>query len=260
MYYELYIDIFFLVNFMMDYLLLLLLRKLLSSTATRGNAAFGALLGSLLTCVVMMVPYLSIIVKFVAFHTVINVVMIKVGLKIKGAKKILRAVIMLYIGSVVLGGILTCFRQYVRAGSLFFALAVGSYYVALLVLKVLTYIQKIKQYRCEVVLCNDGHNETFKGLIDTGNSLRDPLSGKPVCIMNRALFEARMGGEKAQVRYCIPYCSVGETNGSIPVVEVDEMYVKSDQLYQVRKPVIGLCQEEITASDEYEMILNPDIL
>lgn len=260
MYYELYIDVFFFVNFMMDYLLLLLVKKLISSTATHGNIVLGALSGSLMTCAAVLIPGLSIAVKFVVFHTVINVVMIKVGLKIKGRRETVRAVIMLYIGSVVLGGILTWFRQYARMGSLFFVLAVGAYYTALLILKVLTYMQKIKQYRCEVVLVKDGFRGQFRGLIDTGNSLRDPYSGKPVCVISRVVFERHMEGVALEIRYEIPYRSVGEANGSIPVISLDKMYVKSDRTYEVDGPVIGLCEEHITVSDAYEMIVNPDVL
>lgn len=41
MYYELYIDVLFLVNFMMDYILLLLVRRMLKCTATHGNIWYG---------------------------------------------------------------------------------------------------------------------------------------------------------------------------------------------------------------------------
>ena len=50
MYYELYIDVLFLVNFMMDYILLLLVRRMLKCTATHGNICMGAMTGSFLMC------------------------------------------------------------------------------------------------------------------------------------------------------------------------------------------------------------------
>ena len=56
MYYELYIDVLFLVNFMMDYILLLLVRKMLKCTATHGNVFMGAMTGSFLTCLIIVLP------------------------------------------------------------------------------------------------------------------------------------------------------------------------------------------------------------
>ena len=56
MYYELYIDVFFLVNFMMDYLLLRLTGKMMKCSATHGRIIAGAAAGSLCTCAVMVIP------------------------------------------------------------------------------------------------------------------------------------------------------------------------------------------------------------
>ena len=50
MYYELYIDVLFLVNFMMDYILLLITRRLIKADASYGRVCLGALAGSILTC------------------------------------------------------------------------------------------------------------------------------------------------------------------------------------------------------------------
>ena len=80
MYYELYVDVFFLVNFMMDFLLLLITRKILKCSATHGNICLGSLVGSLLTCFVVVLPIRSAILKLMLFHIVINVLMIYIGL------------------------------------------------------------------------------------------------------------------------------------------------------------------------------------
>ena len=81
--YELYIDVLFLVNFMMDYILLLLVRKMLKCTATHGNICIGAMTGSFLTCLVIILPVLHPFLKFILFHVVVNTAMIKAGLRSK---------------------------------------------------------------------------------------------------------------------------------------------------------------------------------
>lgn len=41
----------------------------------------------------------------------------------------------------------------------------------------------------------------------------------------------------------IPFCSVGETQGLLPVMEIEEMYVHREKEYRIRHPVIGICGE-----------------
>ena len=129
MYYELYVDVFFLVNFMMDFLLLLIARKILKCSATHGNICLGSLVGSLLTCFVVVLPVRSAILKLMLFHIVINVLMIYIGLRVHTLREIVRAWIALYIGGFLLGGVFTYFQQYLKMGSLFFAVAVFSYWI-----------------------------------------------------------------------------------------------------------------------------------
>ena len=125
MYYELYIDVLFLVNFMMDSLLLLSVNQVLKCPTTRGRIFLGGALGSVLTCAVTVVPMPGVI-KLIIFHAVINTFMIKTGLKIKGKKQFWKAFGLLYIAAFLYRGILQAFHPYARAGSLFFAAAVGS--------------------------------------------------------------------------------------------------------------------------------------
>ena len=120
MYYELYIDVLFLVNFMMDYILLLITRKIIKSKISYGNICLGALVGSVLTCVVAAIPVPYTFIKFILFHAVINVVMIKIGLRIRWNRDFLRALITLYISGFLVGGVFSCLDQYVKTGSLFF--------------------------------------------------------------------------------------------------------------------------------------------
>ena len=84
MYYELYIDVFFLENLMMDSLLLLALDHILKCGRARGRLFLCGALGSLLTCAAVDAP-LPGPVKLVLFHVVINSVMILTGLKFRSA-------------------------------------------------------------------------------------------------------------------------------------------------------------------------------
>ena len=84
MYYELYIDVFFLVNFMMDAILLEILRKILGCPVSHGRVLLGAGAGAFGTCVVLcLLPYGF--VRIVASHGLINLIMLKTGFGIRWA-------------------------------------------------------------------------------------------------------------------------------------------------------------------------------
>ena len=128
MYYEIYIDVFFLINFMMDYLLLAAVCRMLSMEFKRRRVLLGALMGAVLTCLVIIIPTGGI-VRLILCHLIVNSAMVMTGLGVKSARELVKALLMLYGGGFLLGGIFSFFGQYIRTGSLFFLFAVVSYEV-----------------------------------------------------------------------------------------------------------------------------------
>lgn len=259
MYYELYVDVLFLVNFMMDYLLLLLVKKMLKCSATHGSVLLGAVLGSALTCLVVILPVPCAVLKFILFHGVVNTFMIRAGLKIKRMKEFAKAYIMLYAGGFLLGGVLQALHQYIRAGSLFFAIAIGGYHIVSKLWDFIASVQKVNQYRCEVDLYLGETRCRVTGMIDTGNGLRDPVSDQPVSILDKAVARQFLGNVKlSRVRY-IPYHSIGKKEGVLLALKIDRMCIHREEAYWVRDPLIGVSDETISAKGEYQMILNPNL-
>lgn len=259
MYYELYIDVLFLVNFMMDYILLLVSRKILKCTATHGNICLGALTGSLLTCLTVSLPIPYAFIKFILFHTIVVIAMVKIGLRIRLNRTFVKAVVMLYVSGFLVGGVFQYLNQYVKVGSLFFALAVASYYISSGVLAFLASVLHIGQCKCEVTLYQEDRQCRLKAIIDTGNRLKDDLTGKPISVMDQQAARSLFGeGIPKGIRY-VPYHSIGRKSGVMPVVAVDRICISGEEEQWVEKPLIGISEEDISAGGEYEMILNPDI-
>ena len=77
---------------------------------------------------------------------IVNTFMIRVGLKIKNMKGFVKAYVLLYIGGFLLGGVMQAANQYIKVGSLFFAIAVGGYYVVSKLWDFIASVQKINQY------------------------------------------------------------------------------------------------------------------
>lgn len=258
MYYELYVDILFLINFMMDYILLLLVKKILKCTATLGNIALGALVGALLTCLVVALPLPWWFIKFLLYHVGVNVLMLKLALHLQWDKKLWKAIFLLYISSFLLGGMLEYVRQYVEIGSLFFVLAIGCYYVSSGVWKILSLIFKTGQCRCDVDLYMNGRCVTVPALIDTGNTLRDKFTGKAVSIIESQIAQELLDGEIPEGLRYISYHTIGRKNAVMPVVVLDGLRIVGEGEKWVDKPMIGISEEKISSDGEYRMIINPD--
>lgn len=259
MYYELYIDVFFLENFAMDFILLAIVRRMLKCPATYWRICLGALAGSFLTCLAIAVPIPYASVKLILFHGLASVVMIRAGLGIRGGREIFRALVLLYISGFLTGGVFRFLGQYVRTGSLFLVLAAVSYYAVSGIWSLIAYLAKQSHYRCQVVLLKGGRTLKVQALIDTGNCLKDNLTGKPVSILDKKAVRKLCGeNDMTGVRY-IPYHSIGKAEGVMPLIMLDGMYVCRKEKEWIEKPLAAISEEDMTA-DRYEMILNPDVL
>ena len=230
-----------------------------SCSATHGKICLGAAIGSFLTCVVVVLPIPYAFVKFVLFHMFVNTCMIRVGLKIKTIPSFVKAMIMLYIGGFLLGGIMESFSQYVRVGSLFLFLAILGYYMVLGIWKFLSYLQRWNQIHCKVDLYLNDKVYQVRGLIDTGNGLRDPISGQPVSVLEQKMAKKLLEEKKEKNFRYVPYRTIGKTKGVLPVFRVDRMCIHRNTEQWIETPLIGISEEEISAKGEYEMILNPNL-
>ena len=258
MYYELYVDVLFCINFMMDYLLLLIVKKMLKCSATHGNICLGAVVGSLLTCIVMILPIPYAIIKVLLYHAVINTCMIRVGLKIKNIRSFVKAMMMLYIGAFLLGGVLGALQPYLRIGSLFVVVSIAGYYLVLGIWKFATYVQRWNQCHYEVELHFGGKVYQVQGLLDTGNRLMDPVSGSPVSVLDKRTANELLGEKTENFRY-ISYRTIGKEHGVMPVFRIDGIRICGEKEYWIENPLIGVSEKEIGAEGEYEMILNPNL-
>ena len=97
MYYELYIDVLFLMNFMMDSLLLLAVKKVMNCPVSNGRVFLGSAAGAALTCLVLACPLPSAL-KLLAGYVGISSIMVRTGLNLRWGKPFWKAFVLLYGG------------------------------------------------------------------------------------------------------------------------------------------------------------------
>ena len=165
--------------------------------------------------------------------------------------------ITLYIGGFLAGGIFSFLGQYAQVGSLFFALAVASYYLASGALKMLSLLFHFGEIHCEVRLVYGERTCSAAAVIDTGNHLRDPVSGKAVSIITRHMAEKLMSLEELKSLRKIEYHTIGKGRGMLPVIIIDSLWIEGEE-QSYEKPMIAV-SDDASFGTRYDMILNPDI-
>jgi len=261
MYYEVYIDVLFLVNFMMDSLLLLFVGKALKCARSYARIFLSAAIGALSTCVVMFTSFLPSFVKIIVLNTAVNSLMIAVAFQIKSWRLFFRAMMLLYIFAFLFGGILQWFYPYLKTGSIFFSAVIVSSFLIKRIWRFVFGFFSRQQKMCQVILYFEGREISLQAFVDTGNTLKDPLSGQPVHILEqRALAGKTDNWENGCLRY-IPFRTVsGE--GVMPVIRFEKMcvHLQSKEDIWIECPMIGISKECIFTQEEYQMLLNPEIL
>lgn len=98
-------------------------------------------------------------------------------------------------------------------------------------------------------------------IIDTGNRLKEPLTGQPVSIVDAQAVQELLGEnwESRRGFYLVPYHSLGTEKSWMRAVTADRLCVKlPDGTVQTERPVIALYEGSVAAAGAYRMILHPE--
>lgn len=265
MYYEIYMDALFLVNFVMNLYLLLLTDLAAGRTATRLRLAAGALLGAAVYCLCLIAVYVPPWLKMAGGTVLASALMVKITFRPVNMRSCMRLTESLAGYSFLMGGILLALMRYVEGftdrtvGMAGIMGAGGIAYLAVTFL--LERRRKEKQGFCRVTLVEGENSVEVDALIDTGNGLTEPISGKPVSVVGQSVLEKLWPQGLPEVYRAIPYHSVGCEHGIMKGYLAGKMIIENQGLQNtVCQVYLGVGENKISASGSYGMILNPQQL
>ena len=121
----------------------------------------------------------------------------------------------------------------------------------------------------KVVLVQGDVRVEADALIDSGNSLRDPVSGRPVSVAQRSFLEGQLAlpppiweavgtGEKPVEGFrLVPYHTLNG-RGLMQVMEIDRITVKRDgEERLIQGALLGLCEGLLSEKGSCQIILHP---
>lgn len=257
-----YIDSVFFNNLIMDLFLLLLTAKTLKKTTTFIKKMVGSLIGAVGYCLILCLPGDNFLKGLLGMLPV-AAVMVKTGCGTKGFKELLYGMGYLFTYSFLMGGFILFLTGRIpffkgKRDSLTVILLAGYLGFTLCRLCMEKYKKEKKNHFCKVHLSGDKGEIEIYGLIDTGNGLKDPISGKEVAILEERVWQDMQRCKRAEKYKLIPFHSIGKENGILEGYEVDKIQIEektgSRDLVNV---IIAVFKGNISAKGDYQMILPP---
>lgn len=128
--------------------------------------------------------------------------------------------------------------------------------VSLPLVGLVLYAMKKREEYTEVSFLANGQVKTTVALKDTGNCLRDPLTGLPVCVVS-AEWKKPLKLQEDELRK-IPYETIGGSD-EIQIYPVTRFYIKKKtEMTEQKKMLLGFGQSSMFRGKKYQMILHKD--
>ena len=196
---KIYLDLVFILNFIYDLLLLMTVDITLKRHAKFIRLILSAILGAL-SLVILFFPCEEVILFI--FKIIASVLMILVAFGYKNIKYFGTNMIYLYMCSVILGGFLYFLNvefSYKREGMVFYFEGLSINYVLLLIVSPIIlylYVREHKKFKSTYnynykisIVFRDNKCLECNGFLDTGNKLKDPITGKNIVLLDKKLLK-----------------------------------------------------------------------
>ena len=229
-----YIESVFAFNVLVDYLLLFGAARLAGRTVARKRLLLGAAVGGIYAAVQLILPSsgLFLLLSLAGMGTAAYY----------GSGRAVKLTLLFFLASCGLAGVVVLLGQ--SLGSMtrlargvmtadlpwgVFLLAAGMAYLLLSV--VFRYgAARTGKETADVIVAYRGKTARVRLLRDTGNTLCDPATGLGVPVIDRHALGDLIGEEEAAALPHIAYCSVGNADGTLPLLRCEGIIVDGIKL------------------------------
>lgn len=261
--YEVYIDVFLAQNVLMDMQLLLLTLLLLKERIVFWRLLAASLAGGVGALILLMsgigygIIYILLVLALDALMLLVCIGRpVRRGLTLR---KLAMGIIYLHGMVFAYGKLMECAGRLVgeRLVQITVTVIIAGIVIFMLAYRSLVEIRHIY----EVTLSEEGENVVYNALFDTGNFLTDPVSGKPVSVVEETEITKGWMQKYPQKYKIIPYQSVGKEHGVLEGIVVDELIIQKEKEQIVKKgAVVALYKGKLSKDGAFQMILNRSLI
>ena len=297
---EIYADVVFLINWVMNFFIF----KVTGMTAKKKPKLWRLISGSgvsaLLFSLLIFLPVLS---RYYNFFSALIVLLsgVLIAFDVKDLKDLAKLTAFAHISAFAVGGVGSALFFYSNMGAVIgsaagfgvnyfsFRTLIASVCISYIIIKAImaafnkAAIKKQAIYNIKII--SGGHAVEISALVDTGNSLVDPLSKSPVIIAEferictflpdkmRELYlshkeddlgliiSAVSGEEFGKNIRMIPFKSLGAQNGMMIGFKPDTVEIaKENRVLRLSNVVVGIYNLSLTNNGGYQGLLNPCVL
>ncbi len=253
----------------MDAFALLVLIKVQRINTSLIRLIAAAAIGALWVCIIMVLK-INIVIEMLFSYIVIVIIMVKIVAYAYKFTKILKMSALLYLITFTMGGMAHFLYYYTYCGYFLKNLldeGLGPLIIimcsAMLYLLVRGVIERHRLYdeklfKVKIVI---GNTEVYvNALYDSGNTLIDPIYNKAVNVVERDKLQklVEKNGGVTNLHYrLIPYSSLGNKRGIIPVIDVDYICIyKGEEIKVINKAAVAVYDGVLSKHSTYSMLLN----
>lgn len=288
-----YLDIIFLENLCINCIILLATAIICKNTISITRILLSSLIGSIYAVIV----YLSIseIFSNTALKILLSVCMVHIAYNSKNAKLLLKQLLIFYLTSFTFGGVAFALLYFVKPQEILIknGVLIGTYPIKIALTGVIVgfiiitiafknYKKKLskKDMFCNITINFQDKYKTIKAMIDTGNLLKEPLSGSPVVVVEKEELleimpeeilsnaEKIISGEYstnlneyASKFRVIPFTSLGKENGLLLGLKIDNLQIEYDeQENNIKGAIVGIYNKKLTKANNYNALVGLDII
>ena len=290
-----YLDIVLIENIIMNYIILCATGMIMKLEIKQIRIFLASLIGGIYAVISFMSileAYSSVILKIA-----LSVSMVYLSFYPKNIKLLFKQILIFYLTSFTFGGVAFSLLYFIRPQDIFIknGLFLGTYpikiaflggIVGFVILNISFKIIKGKISKkdmfCEIEICINNKKKTVKGMIDTGNLLKEPITKAPVIVVesnslkellpqdiienvqpilqgNNTFINKQYDEEGYVSRFrIIPFSSLGKQNGILLGIKSD--YIILNNQNKIKDVIIGIYEKSLTKNGSYTALIGLDIL
>lgn len=238
----LYIDVLFAINFSMDFLSLYLTSVILHKRLYKSRILISSLIGALYG-VIEIIININVVLGAI-INLAISIIMCVITFKKSSFGRLLVSLILFWGASASLGGIMTLLYNFINkifyefieeysyteiySGARFFIIASLSLLIALIISRIYSSKKDVKEVEACVIYKKEIYKS--KGICDSGNLLKEPISGKCVILVSKnSLLGTAIENEQEIKKKYIPY-SVVNGEGILKGIVPDKIIINNNEV------------------------------
>lgn len=290
-----YIDIIILENLIMNYIILYATGLISKNKIYH----FRILCASLIGAIYSVTQYISKLQVYSNWmlRIILSIVMIFIAFYPQNVKKMCKNLMLFYLTTFTFGGVATYLIYMLKPESIIIknGMFVGTYVlkvifmgaiIGTIVLIISFKLAKNKITKkdmiCQVKITLNKKDKILNAIVDTGNMLKEPITGNPVMVVERSSLydlmpkeilnntEEILGGdfekipEEVKNEYIpklkmIPFSSLGKQNGMLIGIKPDKVEVINEHTNYKKDVIIGIYNKSLTKRGEYNALIGIEL-